>query len=196
MLVSGLQIEMEVRSSELQWDRKTVLLFWMEAAYYPVILLETRLRFQARACGLSLYPGCVLQLQIEVCFQGSEMVVVPFQMGSWMEAQDMVVVARIRSRNDGRLKNLRVEYVLSQPLLFVYKEMDSPCLGPELKRVLLLKGSFCGLYLRWLRFWLRFWLRCLLRCWLRFGSKLVAVIMGWGWYFSRPGGMSWYWLMT
>ena len=30
--------------------------------------------------------------------------------------------------------------MLGQPLLFVYKEIDSPCLGPELKRVLLLRG--------------------------------------------------------
>lgn len=75
----------------------------MEAAYYAVLLLETWLRFQARVCRLSLYPGCVLQLQIEVGFQGSEMMVVLFQMGSWMEVRDMVVVPRIRVRSDGRL---------------------------------------------------------------------------------------------
>lgn len=28
-----------------------------------------------------------------------------------------------------------------QPLLFVYKEIESPCLGPELKRILLLRGQ-------------------------------------------------------
>ena len=104
----------------------------MEAAYYPVILLETRLRFQALACCLSFYPGCVLQLQIEVCFQGLE----------------MLVVARIRVRTDGRLLNLRVGYVLGQRLLFVYTDIDSRCLGPEMKRVFVLSWKLLWALLR------------------------------------------------